>query len=165
MPVKQQQGLLNKSSTMLNKLLALLTVTLIGLQSTAFACLPEHLKTRKHNDWIWPFSMIPRTWSTVCWGVPKQIAGNQEKQVANRKEGILGPAPIGELGSWQVSRYPKAPLLLKYIPLYVAITLPNGRHFRFGARWDDIDGYVTLPVIATRKFPATEDMDRNTEAK
>ncbi|KKM93685.1 hypothetical protein LCGC14_1205940 [marine sediment metagenome] len=29
-------------------------------------CLPEHLRDKRHNDWLWPFSYIPRAWNAFC---------------------------------------------------------------------------------------------------
>jgi hypothetical protein len=114
--------------------------------------LPPKLQGTKHWDWPWPFSKVPRAWTSFDWGVPVKVAGNQTEVRKDQKKQIYGPAPIGEAGSWQVSRFPGAPGILKYIPMYLAFTLPGGRHVRIGARWDDVDSYVTVPTVASRKY-------------
>jgi hypothetical protein len=110
------------------------------------SALPPSLQGKLHWDWPWPFSKIPRGWTAFKWGKPKLLAGNQLTERAG------APAPIGEPESWQVSRYPDAPGILKYLPLYAAVTLPNGRHFRVGARYDDVDDYVQFPTVASRVY-------------
>lgn len=125
------------------------------------SALPKHLRDKKHWDWIWPFSTIPRGWTAFKWGVPKKIGGNQN-ETRKSKEGE-GPAPIGENGSWQVSRFPDAPRLIKFLPLYLAFTTKGGRHFRVGARWDDVDNYVNFPTFATRKYTGDPNQDTSTD--
>jgi hypothetical protein len=119
---------------------------------------PEILKQR-HTDWPWPFKWVPRSWTAVRWGPPKMIWGDQIRKRKPVGQDRWAPAPIGEPSSFQVSRYPGAPGPLKYLPLYLAISLPkdtNGwyRHFRLGCRWDDVDGYCTWS-IAMRRYPVS----------
>lgn len=113
--------------------------------------LPKHLKNEKHWDWPWPLSLVPRRWTAWEWGTPEQLAGSQELR-RKGPGGELGPAPIGERGSWQLAYYPDAPWWAKPVAWYVAATLPGGRHFRVGARWDDVDGYVQWPAVASRRY-------------
>ncbi len=113
--------------------------------------LPAHLRDRLHWDYIWPLKLIPRWVTSFAWGVPKKILGNQTLVRKQRGTGPKGPGPIGEPGSWQISRYPKAPLVIRYLPIYFAFTTKKGLHARIGARWDDVDGYITFPVIAIRR--------------
>ena len=44
------------------------------------SCLPEHLRNRLHDDWPWPISLIPRSWTVVCGPgcpeAPELLAGN-----------------------------------------------------------------------------------------
>jgi hypothetical protein len=87
------------------------------------------------------------------------IAGNQ----IHRAEGGA-PMPIGEASSWQLSYYPHAPLWAKPFAWYVAATTKNGRHFRLGARWDDVDNYVQWPSIASRFYDPAKDMQRDTSS-
>lgn len=117
-------------------------------------CLPEHLKNSKHNDFLPGLRWIPRSWTAFCWGKPIMVWGNQIK----RAEGGH-PKPIGEPGSWQVSIYPNSPLGWTWAAWYVAFTFPSGRHFRIGARWDDVDNYVEWPSLATRFYPVEGERD------
>lgn len=121
--------------------------------------LPENLR-KPHNDWPWPFSLVPRGLTAWDWGKPKMVAGNQ----IHRAEGGA-PKPIGEPESWQVSYFPDAPWWAKPFAWYVAGTLKSGRHFRLGARWDDVDDYTQWPSIASRKFPPENNMERDTSTK
>jgi hypothetical protein len=121
------------------------------------SALPPHLRGLPHTDWPWPFSRIKRGVTAWAWGEPKLLAGSQDRKTP---DGV--PMPIGEPGSFQVSYYPDAPLWARPFAWCIAFTLPGGRHFRLGARWDDVDGYVQWPSIASRKFPP--DGQRDTSA-
>jgi hypothetical protein len=107
--------------------------------------LPAHLAHRDHWDYPGPLQWVPRGWTTYSWGRPAMLLGNQEHAVDG------APKPIGERGSYQVSVYPELPVPFCWLPVYFAFTLPNGVHFRFGARWDDVDSYVNLPSVAIKK--------------
>jgi len=108
--------------------------------------LPDHLAHRAHWDYPGPLRWVPRSATSFGWGRPRLLLGNQ-KNFEGRH-----PKPIGERGSFQISRYPRLPVPLNLLPLYIAFTTPNGYHFRLGARWDDVDAYVTLPSIAVKKI-------------
>jgi hypothetical protein len=107
--------------------------------------LPEHLRHRPHEDFPWVFRWVPRWATAFSWGKPSLLVGNQN----NSFEG--SPKPIGERGSFQISRYPELPPPLCWLPLYFAFTTHNGIHLRFGARWDDIDEYTQFPSLAWKK--------------
>lgn len=115
------------------------------------AALPAHLRDRLHWDYIWPLKLIPRWATTYSWGVPKMVLGNQTLVRKQRGNGPKGPGPIGEPGSWQISRYPDTSWYMYWIPIYFAFTNKAGLHARIGARWDDVDGYVTFPAPAIRR--------------
>ena len=85
-------------------------------------CLPPHLQNAKHDDWIWPFSYVPRAWTSYCGSDP-------------------GYKPIPEPGQ-QVSHL---------WPPYYAITTENRWHFRIGARWDDVDHYYQFPSLVVKR--------------
>ncbi len=126
-----------------------------------------HPKTGKvvgswpHWDYPKWLSWIPRGWTAFKWGLPKQVLGNQ-KDVKLIPAGYQGkteagveiiidawpPKPIGEPGSWQLSRFPDGP----WFAWYFACTMKSGWHFRIGARWDDVDNYVQFPTVARRKY-------------
>jgi hypothetical protein len=107
--------------------------------------LPGHLALRDHDDYLPLFRWIPRGWTTFDWGRPALLAGNQVNALHR------SPKPIGERGSYQISTYPDLPAPLCWVPLYFAFTLPNGVHFRLGARWDDVDAYVVAPSVAIKR--------------
>lgn len=107
--------------------------------------LPPHLRSRDHWDYPGPLQWVPRSATTFGWGRPSQMVGNQKAL----QDGA--PKPIGERGSFQVSRYPDLPVPFCWLPVYMAFTLPNGVHFRLGARWDDVDSYTNIPSVAIKK--------------
>lgn len=104
--------------------------------------LPSHLQKREHDDYPAVFRWMPRSWTSFGWGRPQLLVGNQNTWY----EGA--PKPVGEKGTFQISRYPDLPPPLCWLPLYFAVTTPNGIHLRLGARWDDVDAYVQFPSIA-----------------
>lgn len=43
------------------------------------SALPQHLQHRKHEDYAWPFSLIPRAWTSYkLYGPPVLLWGNQK---------------------------------------------------------------------------------------
>lgn len=117
------------------------------------SALPENLKGKKHWDWPWPFSLIPRGWTAFEWGMPKIVFGNQKTSKVDGAIPTKHPLPIGEERSWQLSKFPLGP----WYAWYFAWSGKRGkdgkfRHFRIGARWDDVDNYVQFPSIAFRKY-------------
>lgn len=118
---------------------------------------------KSHGDWPWPFSYIPRGWTAFRWGKPKMLLGNQ-KEV---RDGAA--APIGEANSWQLSWYPDAPWWAKITGLafYAAYSGKRGedgmyRHYRIGARYDDVNRYTTILSAASRKYDGTDAQDTST---
>ena len=128
-----------------------------------------------HDDFPWPFSLIPRWWFAAPQGrCPRLIFGNQNfwnyednsawalgaeiKTVPGDSFKFIekfGPKPVGQDGEWQISIcYPK--ILGVVIPCpYFAFTSYNGFHFRIGlARWSEGSGerYYELFVIAIKNF-------------
>jgi len=125
-------------------------------------CLPEHLRDRLHDDWPWPISMIPRSWTIVCgsdWPeAPELLAGDSGWTSEDRGrfghfadeffEKYKERFPIPKPKHWVITA-----VMYDWIPLpYFAITLPNGWHFRIGVlRWDDVDNYYEIGTIASHK--------------
>lgn len=107
--------------------------------------LPQSLQSRPHNDYAPGFKWVPRRLTTFQWGQPAMLLGNQKSYEYG------SPKPIGERGSFQISRYPELPFPLSLAPLYFSFTTPGGTHGRFGARWDDVDFYVNLPSMAIKR--------------
>lgn len=100
------------------------------------SALPPNLQGKRHWDYPWPLKWVPRAWTSFKWGKPKKVFGNQ----ADVK-------PIGDRGTWQVSRYPDGP----WWAWYFAFTTSGGLHFRVGARYDDVDDYTDFPSIAVKR--------------
>lgn len=125
------------------------------------SALPNHLKNRRHDDWLWPFSYIPRAWTSFNWGKPKLLIGNIDS--------FTPPKPITDPNTWQLSYYPNAPLWAKFIAWYIAYSFPRNkktnkfRQFRLGARWDNVDNYINWPTFPTlRQY--TGDDSQNTKS-
>ena len=105
------------------------------------SALPAGLRGKKHTDWPWPFSGIPRGWTAFKWGSPKQILGNQEDKRLDPETGRWAPKPIGAARSWQVSYYPGAPWWAFSFNWYLAFSGKRGadgkfRHYRLGTRFE-----------------------------
>lgn len=115
--------------------------------------LPSNLRGKRHTDWPWPLSLVPRGWTAFYWGTPCKLLGNQ------KDTRVGSPAPIGEPGSWQFSIYPDAPWWAWALGLswYVAFSTPRDAagaytHFRLGTRYDDVDYYSTIFSIARTRY-------------
>src|SRR5574341_1308529 len=109
-------------------------------------CLPEPLRDQRHTDWIWPFSYIPRAWTSFCHGrfsVPPIRRLGNTPLTGWRDTTFLYPKPIPPPGHWHLAS-----------PLYFAFTTKRGLHFRIGARFDDVDGYYTIPSLTLKKVLA-----------
>lgn len=124
--------------------------------------LPEHLRGKLHHDFPPGLRWIPRAWTSYKFGEPKKLLGNQPME-----GGVL--KPIGGPSTFQVSWYPRAPWWAKVTGLafYVAWSgkrKEDGkfRHFRLGSRWDNVDSYVTILSVATRRFDGTDKQDTST---
>ena len=95
-----------------------------------------------------------------------------EVHAVQRQDGIITkgwaiPKPIGPTGTWQFSYYPGAPWWAWPIAWYWAWSGSVGedgwyRHWRLGARYDDVDSYCQWPTFATRRFP--QEGERDTSA-
>lgn len=118
------------------------------------SALPEHLRGKRHNDFPWPLKWVPRGWTAFKWGKPRLVSGyvnpwhhaEQDDLVQAFGDGPH-PKPITSPGTWQLSRFPGGP----WWAWYFAFTTRGGTHFRIGARWDDVDGYVEWPSVAVKR--------------
>lgn len=130
---------------------------------------------RRHTDWPWPFSLIPRRRTAFGWGKPEMVKGNLRPQdfiythqlswtdpLAYRH--IFAPKPITSPGTWQLSHFPEGPWFAWYFA-WSGKRKVDGmfRHFRIGARWDDVDGYVNWPSIATRRYTGDDTQRTNAD--
>jgi hypothetical protein len=106
------------------------------------------VRSKRHADYPWGLRWIPRGWTAFKWGAPRQVLGNQKHGTLASYPG-WDPKPIGEPGTWQLSRFPDGP----WYAWYFAFTTKGGTHFRIGARWDDVDSYTEFPSIAIKRVP------------
>ncbi len=92
----------------------------------------------RHDDWIWPFRYIPRSWTAFRSDIsPVKIAGT-----------AAGHLDIPERGRWVLAGVEK----LK-IPVYFAITTSTGLHFRIGLfRYDYVDRYYELFPLSLKRL-------------
>jgi len=127
------------------------------------SCLPIANRGRLHDDWPWPISLIPRSWTVVCgpdWPeAPELLAGNSGWTLEDKHrfghftdeflEFYGSRLPIPKPRHWVITA-----VMYDWIPLpYFAITFPNGWHFRIGAlRWDEVDSYYEIWTIALHKI-------------
>ena len=100
-------------------------------------CLPEHLRERRHEDWLWPFSYIFRGWNAFC--------GEGPAFEDLRSEWKPIPSPGHYTRHW---RDKDGSLRPYYARTFCLRNFWNGRylHFRIGFRWDNVDFYYNLVV-------------------
>jgi hypothetical protein len=130
---------------------------------------------KRHGDWPWPFSLIPRRWTAFDWRKPELVRGNLRPQDyvytwqldvlapgEYKARRIFAPKPITGPQTWQISRFPRGPWWAWYFA-WSGERKEDGwfRHFRIGARWDDVDNYVQFPSVAWRRYSG--DDSQNTE--
>ncbi len=139
------------------------------------SALPPNLKGKKHWDWPWPLSYVPRGWTAFKWGRPVLLWGNigawwQTAPAFDLKLGLRpAPKPISPRGTWQVSRFPGAPWWA-WPALFISISgskldkKGKYRNYRIGARWDDVNDYVNwVPFMpSSRKYSGDDSQDTST---
>ena len=112
-------------------------------------CLPEHLRNKRHNDWLWPFSYISRGWNAFC-GEGPGVWGNAIRNMETEADDILVFRPIPKPGNsvW-IWRDKDESLRPYYARTWRLKNFWNGRylHFRVGFRWDDVDLYYNLVLF------------------
>jgi len=127
-------------------------------------CLPEEVRGKLHDDWPWPISLVPRSWTVVCgkdWPkAPDLLAGDSGWTLEDKDrfghftdEFLIAHGarlPIPKPGHWVITA-----VMYDYIPLpYFAITFKNNWHFRIGAlRWDETrEVFYEIWTIALHKI-------------
>ncbi len=112
-------------------------------------CLPEHLRDRRHDDWLWPFSYIPRAWNAFCgkgpvWHAIAPCSLRALARLSNVK-GLFKPIPKPGIAVWYL-RDEDGSFRPYYAVTWRLRNFWNGRylHFRIGFRWDDVDLYFNL---------------------
>lgn len=113
---------------------------------------PEVYKTTRplHDDWPWPFSLIPRRWTGLCLMMPPlKVAGNAEArwipvqdgyplapdaQTRTREDGqreVWGMDPVHPAGQWSVQSFYSA-RLKRRLPCYYSFSkMVFGRRLHF----------------------------------
>lgn len=118
---------------------------------------------RRHDDWTWPLSKIPRALNAWITDAPyRKIAGTERvednldipepgKWVLAWPGGALGAIYLAVLALlvWSVGLW--SLLVLPWMS-YFAFTTRKGRHGRIGTRKDYVDGYYTTPAVTLKKF-------------
>jgi len=109
--------------------------------------LPEYIKLTNHTDWPWPFSLIPRRWTSwVLMMPPAKVCGTQEPRLmAVEPNYPLDPAvppnammlmamdPVPPIGQWSVQSV-KLFRWLPRIPCYATgAWMVAGRRLYFNA--------------------------------
>ncbi len=143
------------------------------------SALPPHLRETLHWDWPWPFSRIPRGWTAFNWGPPVLIAGtamcalNRGDESDHRaSDHSCRPSPISPAGTWQISRFPRAPWWA-WPAVYISWSGKKGkdgkfRNVRMGPRWDNVDGYTNWTgsvfpfLISSRRYSGEDGQDTST---
>ena len=118
--------------------------------------LPEYIKQKRHDDWIFPLSYIPRRWTSwVLMMPPKIVFGNiqprwqrvqphyplspdAELKIDNDKIYMMTPDPMPAPGGWSIQSV-KLFKWLPRIPCYISTTQPLfGRNLdvNFGCKPD-----------------------------
>lgn len=129
--------------------------------------------SKPHSDWPWPLRLIPRGWTAFKWGPPRFRLGrinhgpDMKRVQVSPTEAMWAPKPITSPGTWQFSTFPGAPWWALPFRWYLAFSgrrAADGkfRHWRIGTRWDDVDDYVTILAIATRRFTGGDEQDTST---
>lgn len=99
-------------------------------------CLPEHLQGKRHDDWLWPLSLIPRGWNAFCGDGP--IWHEEEGYESN---------PIPQPGFKCKHSIDKNGASRKYWGVTFKWKFLYGFHIRIGMRFDDVDIYYNwLPI-------------------
>ncbi len=138
-------------------------------------CLKAHKGPLNHNDWLWPFKWVPRSWTSLCRGrfakPPKYLFGNLTNvgdwgstfRTLSKEEMAGWPGVDENTVGAAVVQYPKPiPRMRKWYfswPLYFAATFKLFKWkilFRLGFRYTEVtnekgemDGnlsYYSFPV-------------------
>lgn len=121
-------------------------VVLIGLyflHRHGLEALPEHLRYKWHNDYIYPFCFVPRSLTSLkAKRPPRLLAGSKALEWTSKSysDGHIykGADPVQHIaGAWALT-----------FPLHLTFTigLKNSKGFqvRLGIRWDTIDDYYNI---------------------
>lgn len=92
---------------------------------------------KNHDDWVWPFSYIPRSWTAVKSDTPPTELAKSDD--LNKAPDVPNP------GAWAVTT--------SQYGINFAATTDSGWHFRIGTfRYDYVDKYYTFPTFTIKKL-------------
>jgi len=116
--------------------------------------LPDYIKSRFHDDWIFPISLIPRRWTSFCFPMPPGVwKGNgqmswkriqkgyplsDDAELNTTKDFVYSADPVYPLGGWAILSC-KPFSWLPRIPCFFTISfsiLGKGFHFNIGLKPD-----------------------------
>jgi len=117
------------------------------------SALPDHLKGKLHNDWFFPFSYIPRAWTSYkLFQPPKLIFGYKVFDWTSRKYKLNSNETTRGADPCQKSKWAFA----FTIPFHFTISFgKSGWYMRIGCRWDTVDEYYTIPAFVIKKIDGT----------
>lgn len=119
------------------------------------SALPPHLQDKLHTDYTWPFSLIPRSWTSYKLKQPPKMLIGHKVLDYTRLDYSCGQGDIKDAPSpcqkhswsWYISW-----------PLYFTITFgKSGWYLRIGCRWDSVDHYYTIPSFRIKKITLKDD--------
>lgn len=146
------------------------------------SALPDWWKGKRHNDWPWPFSWIPRAWTSFKLFQPPIVifgyktydwtfAYNGEKKVVKYKKWIFFKRykvyqlkkdfkyELEKIGPNPCQRWSGA--FTFSFPWHISWTIfDTGWYIRVGFRWDDVDMYYTFPAIRIKNFGINQLRDK-----
>ena len=104
------------------------------------SALPPHMR-KNHDDWIFPFSLIPRGWTSYKFFQPPITLLKHNCTNYQEYKGMLGLHPIqrklnGKFCSWHFN-----------FPFFFSISFTWGWYFIIGCRWDAVDFYYNLITL------------------
>ena len=111
------------------------------------SCLPASLQGKLHDDWWRILEAIPRHYNVGC-GMPPPVVLLGQPDIRSWK-GEAKPVPLPGIVQIQGQYIPTG--LWNVWLLNFTMTTNRNMHFRRGMfRWDDVDGYMTVPSAAFR---------------
>ena len=105
------------------------------------SALPDHLKDKLHTDWCFPFSLIPRAWTSYKLFQPPKTLIRHNCTGWTEYKGVLGCNPIqnnlnGKFCSFHFN-----------YPFFFSISFTWGWYFIIGCRWDAVDFYYNILTL------------------
>lgn len=109
--------------------------------------LPEHLKYKIHNDYIFPLCFIPRSLTAYKLTQPPKTLWKYNCTSMTYCEGEWGINPIqNKLNDKLFSAH------LNFPYLFFSLSTKWGWYFIIGMRWDAVDLYYNFPTVDVSKI-------------